>query len=83
MGSLFKCCLFSLHRVSTFHIFETAEVAFWAFPTLHFHVGFLVYVGMVLVPVPDDNPFQQLVKDGIAVDEDNWAALVSVVMDIL
>ena len=28
---------------------------FWSFPTLHLHVGFLLYVGMILVSVPNDD----------------------------
>ena len=65
-----------------FKLLKMMHLHFWAFPTLHFHVVFLVYVGMVLVPVPDDT-LEQLVKGGIAEDDYNWAVHMSAVMDIL
>ena len=63
------------------NIFKLLKLMSWDFPTHLFHVVFLLYTGMFLVTVPDDNPFHQLVKGDIAHDEENWSAQVSTVMD--
>ena len=84
-SSVFKCSLFIFvlyRRVSVFQSIFCIETDVRVPPVFIFLYWLPTVSGMVLVTVPDDIPFHQLVKNGILCDlEQNWAAHVSSVME--